>query len=238
MTKPLRVHHSIPAEASGAFRGEVLAYYREHGRRLPWRATRDPYAIVVSEVMLQQTQVPRVEGKYEPFLEAFPDFGSLGTAPLAAVLEAWSPLGYNRRAVNLKRIAEIVVSRYDARLPDDPAILASLPGIGRSTAAAIACYAFGESVPFIETNVRAVFLHYFFAGAEDVPDGALMPLVEATWDRDDPRAWGYALMDYGSWLKRQVPNVAQEPAPQPTVALRGLRSAGTRRVPAGARTLG
>jgi A/G-specific adenine glycosylase len=200
----------LPADPSpkslSTFRAGVLAHYLAHGRTLPWRQTRDPYAVLVSEVMLQQTQVSRVEPRYAEFLATFPDFGALAAAPLAAVLESWSGLGYNRRALNLKRLAEMVVDEHAGRLPDDPVVLATFPGIGKATAAAIVTYAFGTFAPFIETNVRAVFLHHFFADADGVPDGELRPIVEATWDRYDPREWGYALMDYGTHLKRTLPN--------------------------------
>lgn len=196
----------LPSESLAVFRDGVLQYYREHGRALVWRETHDPYAVLVSEVMLQQTQVSRVESKYAEFLAAFPGFEALAAAPLAAVLDVWSGLGYNRRALNLKRLAEIVVAEHTGRLPEDPEVLATLPGIGKATAAAIATYAFGAFAPFIETNVRGVFLHHFFADAADVPDRELEQLVEATWDREDPRDWGYALMDYGTYLKRTLPN--------------------------------
>jgi A/G-specific adenine glycosylase len=194
------------AERVAAFRAAVAEHYVAHRRDMPWRETDDPYAVFVSEVMLQQTQVSRVLPKYEAWLATFPDFGSLAAAPLAVVLEAWSGLGYNRRAVSVKRTAEIVVRDRGGVLPHDPAVLATLPGIGIATARAVATYAYGEFAPFIETNVRAVVLHHFFADTDGVTDRELTPVVEATWDRADPRAWGYALMDYGSHLKRAVPN--------------------------------
>ncbi|MDO8915275.1 MAG: A/G-specific adenine glycosylase [Coriobacteriia bacterium] len=184
----------------------MLAHYREHGRALPWRETHDAYEVLVSEVMLQQTQVSRVEPKYAEFLAAFPDIEALAAAPLAAVLEAWSGLGYNRRAVSLKRLAEVVVAEHGGAVPRDPVVLATLPGIGKATASAIVTYAFEALAPFIETNVRAAFLHHFFADADDVPDRDVLPIVEATWDRECPREWGYALMDYGTHLKRTLPN--------------------------------
>jgi A/G-specific adenine glycosylase len=193
-------------ERAAAFRRTVLEFHAECRRDLPWRRTTDPYEVLVSEVMLQQTQVARVEPKYAEFLAAFPDLEALAAAPLAAVLDAWSGLGYNRRALNLKRLAETVLTEHGGRLPEDPALLATLPGIGSATASAVATYAFGKFAPFIETNVRAVLLHHFFADAEGVPDSELRPLAEATWDREDPREWGYALMDYGTHLKRTVPN--------------------------------
>jgi A/G-specific adenine glycosylase len=193
-------------KAADAFRAAVCEHHREHRRDMPWRETDDPYAILVSEVMLQQTQVSRVLPKYEAWLATFPDFEALAAAPLSAVLEAWSGLGYNRRAIDIKRAAEIVVDRHGGALPSDPAELAALPGIGPATARAVATYAYGRFAPFMETNVRAAVLHHFFAEADGVSDRELAPVVEATWDREDPREWGYALMDYGAWLKRAVPN--------------------------------
>lgn len=193
-------------EDVATLRRAVSEHFAANRRDLPWRETRDPYAILVSEVMLQQTQVSRVASKYPGFLESFPDFESLAAAPLAAVLDAWSGLGYNRRALNLKRLAEIVTRDHGGRLPQEPAVLATLPGIGHATASAVATYSFGAFAPFIETNVRTVFLHHCFADADGVPDSELLPLVESSWDRDDPREWGYALMDYGTHLKRVVPN--------------------------------
>lgn len=189
-----------------AFRTVVLTHYAEHGRDLPWRRTHDPYRILVSEVMLQQTQVPRVIPKYDEFIEAFPDLESLAAAPLASVLRHWQGLGYNRRALALKRTAEIVVAEHAGRLPRDVKALRGLPGIGPATAAALAAFAFGEPHPILETNIRAAFLHHFFPEAHDVPDSELLPLVEATLDREDPRTWYYALMDYGSMLKRTAVN--------------------------------
>lgn len=187
-------------------RAAVLAYHASDRRSMPWRETRDPYGILVSEVMLQQTQVSRVLPRWERFLEAFPTVDALAAAPLAAVLEEWSGLGYNRRAVNLRRLAEIVAEEHGGVLPADPRELEGLPGIGKATAAAVATYAHGAFAPFIETNVRTVFLHFCFPDADGVTDREIAPLVEASWDRDDPREWGYALMDYGAFLKRELPN--------------------------------
>lgn len=199
-----------PATPSSAvlerFRADVWAFYRSNRRDMPWRGADDPYAVLVSEVMLQQTQVARVLTRFPEWMASFPTLESLAAAPLSAVLEKWQGLGYNRRALALKRSAEIAVERFGGELPRDEALLRTLPGIGPTTAAAVMDYAFRVPTPFIETNVRAVFLHHFFADAVDVPDSALRPLVDATWDRDDPRGWGYALMDYGVHLKRMVPN--------------------------------
>jgi A/G-specific adenine glycosylase len=194
-----------------AFRATVLGYFEEHERDLPWRRTRDPYAIFVSEVMLQQTQVPRVIPKYRAFLEAFPDVQTLAAAPLVDVLALWSGLGYNRRAKSLKQAAEIIVAG-GGRVPDTLEGLVALPGIGHATAAQILAFAFDVPVAFIETNIRSVYIHEFFDGADDVPDSAILLLVEETLDCDDPRSWYYALMDYGTYLKSMLPNPSRRSA--------------------------
>lgn len=188
-------------DARHAFAERVWEHYRERGRDLPWRQTTDPYAVLVSEVMLQQTQVARVVPKYAEFLDALPDVSALAAAPLEDVLRVWQGLGYNRRAANLKRAAALIVEEHDGRVPDTLAELMALPGIGHATAAQVLAFAFGVGVPFIETNIRSVYLHEFFEDAEDVPDSALLPLVEATLDRERPREWYWALMDYGTHLK-------------------------------------
>lgn len=192
--------------AQAAFVERVWMHYHEHGRDLPWRRTRDPYAVLVSEVMLQQTQVPRVVPKYEAFLEAFPTPQALAIAPLDEVLRVWSGLGYNRRALNLKRAAEAIVAEHGGRVPDALEALTALPGIGHATAAQVLAFAFDTGVPFIETNIRSVYLHEFFGDVEDVPDAAILPLVEATMPAEDAREWFWALMDYGTHLKAMLPN--------------------------------
>jgi len=189
-----------------AFRERVRRHYRRHRRAMPWRETRDPYRILVSEVMLQQTQVDRVRPRYAAFLEAFPDLQALAAAPLPAVLAAWQGLGYNRRALALARTARLLVAEHGGNVPREPAALATLPGIGPATAASIAAFAFDAPVVFIETNIRRVFLHEFFPGREAVPDAELLPLVARALDRRRPREWYHALMDYGAALGRAVPN--------------------------------
>lgn len=156
--------------------------------------------------MLQQTQVVRVLTKYEEWLAVFPDSASLADATLADVLSVWQGLGYNRRARALKGLAEIVVAEHGGELPRDQAGLQALPGVGPSTAGAVAAFAFGEPHPFIETNIRAAYLHHFFPDRTGVSDRDLLPLVDATLDREDPRTWYYALMDYGVMLKSSHPN--------------------------------
>ncbi len=189
-----------------AFREVIWDHYRKHGRAMPWRATSDPYHIVVSEFMLQQTQVSRVMQKFGPFVERFPDWATLASARLVEVLAQWQGLGYNRRAKFLHQCAASVMQLHHGALPADPNLLAGLPGIGRNTAGAVCAFAFNQPVVFIETNIRRVFLHFFFSDAEGIHDRELMPWIEAALDRDEPRRWYWALMDYGAVLKSQVTN--------------------------------
>jgi A/G-specific adenine glycosylase len=196
-----------------SFRRLVYGHYRCKGRHgLPWRETKDPYRILVSEMMLQQTQVPRVLEKYGPFLDEFPDVRSLSRAPLRKVLRSWSGLGYNRRALNLRSAALDIVRRFEGRIPREYDALLTLPGVGPATAGAVRAFAFGEADPFVETNIRTVFLHHFFPGEERVSDTRILRLVERTLDYDDPRSWYYALMDYGIWLKKRYPNPSRRSA--------------------------
>jgi A/G-specific adenine glycosylase len=188
------------------FQKTVLGYYRDHGRDLPWRKTVDPYRILVSEIMLQQTQVERVSVKFPAFIARFPDFGSLAEAPLPEVLLAWQGMGYNRRAVSLQRCARRVVEEFGGILPQDPEVLATFPGIGRATAASICAFAFNMPVVFIETNIRRVFIHYFSGDSKSVDDSEIIPWVKKTLYRKDPRTWYNALMDLGTDLKTTVGN--------------------------------
>jgi len=197
-----------PSDAEiAAFRGRVRAFYEKHGRHdMPWRHTDDPYRILVSEIMLQQTQVGRVIEKYPEFLTTFPDFAALAQAPQSAVIAAWQGMGYNRRAISLKKCAEKVVSEYGGTLPRDPEVLATFPGIGPATASSICAFAFNLPVVFIETNIRRVFIHAFFPGEISINDRVIFPLVARALDREHPREWYWALMDYGTALKKTVPN--------------------------------
>ncbi len=203
--------HSRPTTRE--FQRIILVHYAEHGRDLPWRHTRDPYAILVSEVMLQQTQTERVIPKYEQWLDRFPNISELAQASLADVLQLWQGLGYNRRAKALKDIAEMVMSRYGGAIPDSRDTLMAFPGIGHYTASAICTFAFDQPLIFIETNIRRVFIHFYFPNSvggdgheRKVHDRELLPLVERTLNRKDPRTWYYALMDYGAMLKGKVEN--------------------------------
>jgi A/G-specific adenine glycosylase len=197
---------TLTADAIRSFQNIIYAYYYEHGRKLPWRETNNPYHILISEIMLQQTQVERVTEKYVEFIMAFPDFHSLAQAPLQKILAVWHGLGYNRRALALKRIAGIVVTTYNGSLPSSPEVLKTLPGIGAYTASALAAFAFNRPTVFIETNIRTVFIHFFFQNKKEIKDSEILPLVEKTLDTSHPRRWYYALMDYGVMLKKQYKN--------------------------------
>jgi len=188
------------------FKQQIWDYYQTKGRVFPWRETEDPYKIMVSEIMLQQTQAPRVVPKYQAFLERFPDLHSLAEAPLADVLTAWQGLGYNRRAIALQKAAKMVVEEYDGELPVDQQKLLALPGIGAYTSSAILAFAFNIPTPFIETNIRRVYIHHFFEDREEVSDTELLPVIEQTMDKEHPREWYWALMDYGSTLPKQIVN--------------------------------
>jgi len=188
------------------FQKTVLDYYQHHGRDLGWRKTSDPYAILVSEIMLQQTQVERVATKFPAFMAAFPDFETLAAASPADILPVWQGMGYNRRAIALQKCARIVTEEYSGRLPPDPDILETFPGIGRATASSICAFAFGMPVVFIETNIRRVFIHYFFRDATRIDDRDILPLVEKTLFRKDPRTWYNALMDLGTDLRSVTEN--------------------------------
>jgi len=190
------------------FKNTIWAYYKKHGRHdLPWRKTKDPYKILVSEVMLQQTQVGRVISKYNIFIKKFPTFQSLAKARAREVLRAWQGLGYNRRALYLRETAEIVTKKYNGKLLKDLSKLVELPGIGTNTAAAVCVYSFNLPIAFIETNIRRIFIHFFFSKTRrKIDDSEILKLVEKTMDQKNPREWFSALMDYGTYLKGEVEN--------------------------------
>src|ERR1700683_3459549 len=223
-------------KARTQFQERVWAFYREQGRReLPWRVQLTPYGVFVSEIMLQQTQVSRVLGRWERWAVRWPGFRELAAASVAEVLAEWQGLGYNRRALALRAAAQMVVSEFGDELPCDPGLLVRLAGVGAYTAGSVAAFAYNEPVVFIETNIRRVFLHHYgelAAGAEEdslrtepalarrvrsasfaapgpadgISDAQLRPLVEAGLDRERPREWYWALMDYGADLAKRVPN--------------------------------
>jgi A/G-specific adenine glycosylase len=156
--------------------------------------------------MLQQTQVERVLAKYKQFLDAFPDFSTLADAPVRKLLTVWQGMGYNRRALALQALAKQVMTKYSGRLPSNQETLITLPGIGKYTAGAVAAFAFNKPVVFMDTNIRRVFIHEFFRDKENIGDDEIFPLVEKTLDKNDPRLWYNALMDYGSMLKQEQAN--------------------------------
>lgn len=193
-----------------AFLETVWGYYQQQGRHaLPWRQAEvdgafDPYKILVSELMLQQTQVARVMPKYELFLHQFPTYAALASANLADVLRTWQGLGYNRRAKFLWEAARAIESRGD--FPATPDGLIALPGVGPNTAGAVLAYAFNQPAVFVETNIRTVYIHHFFQDDENVSDRSIRELLEQTINREHPREFYWALMDYGSNLKTTVRN--------------------------------
>lgn len=184
----------------------IKDYYAKHKRPFAWRDNKNPYHVFVSEVMLQQTQTSRVIDKYASFIRTFPTFQALADAPLVQVLAAWQGLGYNRRGKFLQQSAQVVVGQHGGILPDTIDDLVLLPGIGPATAASLAAFAYNRPTLFIETNIRAVYIHFFFNDQIDVHDKELLVLIEQTLDRKSPRQWYYALMDYGVMLKKQLVN--------------------------------
>lgn len=190
----------------------ILRWRRRNAQRFnfPWRRTRDPYRILVSEVMLQQTQITRVLPKYRQWLKEFPTVQYLASASFPKVLKTWHGLGYNRRARYLKTAAEVIVRDWNGRVPGDPAALEKLPGVGHYTSRAVACFAYGRCEPFLDTNIRRVFLHFFKPRSfRQVGDRELLELVRRNSPTGASREWYYALMDYGReklGRKRENPN--------------------------------
>lgn len=199
-----------------AFRRIVYRHYAEHGRDFPWRppslklrkdkSALHPYQIVVSEIMLQQTQVARVAQKYPAFIKRFPSFAALGRASFSEILSAWNGLGYNRRALALHHLAKTFHGRYRGRLPSSEDELMRLPGIGKATAGSIRAFAFNEPAIFIETNIRSAYLYRFFQSYSIVSDANIFPLITRTLDKKNPREWYFALMDYGAFIKKRHSN--------------------------------
>ena len=207
------------SETIDQFQEVVWTYYKDHGRHdLPWRLPNeigdfDPYKILVSEIMLQQTQVSRVIPKYVEFIRVFPTFQSLAGSSLAEVLLLWSGLGYNRRAKFLWQAAAITQSDLHGHLPRTSEKLAKLPGIGLHTAGAILAYSFNQPVVFVETNIRTVILYHFFPHEDRVTDKQIAELVRQTLPEEAlTREWYWALMDYGSYLKQEVGNLSRAAA--------------------------
>jgi A/G-specific adenine glycosylase len=201
------------------FQQVVWNYYRRHGRHdLPWRTPEtdgsfDPYKILVSEIMLQQTQVARVMPKFKTFINEFPTVQSLASVPLGVVLVLWQGLGYNRRARFLWLAAQKIVNEHSGIFPRSQRELVTLPGVGSNTAGAVLAYAYGEPAAFVETNIRTVFIHHFFKDEQGVHDKDILALVRETMPDQGGhygvRHWYWALMDYGTHLKQTVGNTSR-----------------------------
>src|SRR5712675_1139018 len=182
-----------------SFTRKLLAWYKRHARVLPWRETRNPYAILVSEFMLQQTQVSRVLEYFPRFMARFPTIGSLAGARPKAVMEEWDGLGYYARARNLHKLAKRV-TKSGYPIPDDPAELRTLPGVGRYTAGAVACFAYEKPVPTVDTNVRRVLTRVFGNAKVEMRNAELWKVASRLVPKDGPRAWRFnqALMELGA----------------------------------------
>lgn len=180
------------------FQKTILEWHKHNRRDMPWRNTKDPYKILVSEIMLQQTQVSRVIPKYKEFLTAFPTVQALAKAPEKKLLKVWSGLGYWRRARFLKEAARAVMKNHNGTFPKTPQALQELPGIGPYTAGAVACFAFNNPDAFIDTNIRRVYLHFFFPKETNIHDDKILPLAQKAVWKKNPRQWHYALFDYGA----------------------------------------
>jgi A/G-specific adenine glycosylase len=189
------------------FKETIWNHYAHNKREMPWRSNTSLYYVIVSEIMLQQTQVATVITKFNQFISLFPDFKTLSVADTKILLGAWSGLGYNNRALRLRECAKIISTnpkQFDCTTTLE--VLDNLPGIGHATAAAILAYSYNQPTPYIETNIRRIFIHHFFADHVNIDDKQLLPLIEQAMDRDNPREWYWALMDYGSYLKTIIPN--------------------------------
>ncbi len=194
---------SLASDLIAQVHASLLTWYATEQRNLPWRTTSDPYAILVSEIMLQQTQVERVLPKYQQFLATFPTLADLAAAPTADVISAWVPLGYNMRAVRLQSIARQVIEEYDGHIPDSIDELLKLKGVGRYTAGAIACFAYHKQVATVDTNIRRV-LHRIFLGLEHpepkANDAQMLELAAQVLPEGEAYNWNQALMDLGATI--------------------------------------
>lgn len=196
------IHREVGTLArAAAFRRGLLRWFRRHGRDLPWRQTRDPYRIVVSEFMLQQTQVRRVEGYFHRFLGQYPTIEALAAASAGAVRESWEGLGYYRRAANLHRLAQAVVREHGGVVPSDPVVLRQLPGVGRYTAGAVASFAYERRTPAVDTNVARVIRRAFHPRlGTRASERRLWNTAERLLPRRGPTAWAFnqAIMELGA----------------------------------------
>jgi len=206
------MYHTITETQIIHFQKKVIDFYHQQGRQFAWRSTQEPYHILVSEFMLQQTQTNRVESKYEQFLQKFPTLQDCAGAPLSDVLTMWQGLGYNRRAKYLHETTKILVVKHHGIIPCDISVLSEFPGIGPYTAAAICTFSYNKPFVFIETNIRTVFINDFFQDQDNIHDKNILPLIKATLPESNPRMWYYALMDYGVLLKKMGNNTSRQSA--------------------------
>jgi A/G-specific adenine glycosylase len=193
--------HRVTKKKKALFRETLLTWYVEYGRDLPWRKTDNPYHVLVSEIMLQQTQVDRVIPKYHEFLEKYPDVKTLAEAPTEEVKETWKPLGYNIRPTRLQTIAREVQTEYGGKIPDTPENLQKLKGIGRYTAAAVSCFGYNKSVPLVDTNVDRLLQRVFYgknASQHTKEEKAVWELAEDLVPEKTPYDYNQALMDFGA----------------------------------------
>jgi A/G-specific adenine glycosylase len=188
------------------FQEIILTHYKEAGRTFPWRENTNPWGVLVSEFMLQQTQTERVIDYWNRWMEKWPSPKDLAEANLEEVLREWSGLGYNRRARFLHESAKKITSDFAGIVPPDRDQLKTLRGIGEYSSGAIACFAYNVPCVFIETNIRRVLIHFYFQDQSDINDSELFPIIEETLYKENPRLWYWALMDYGSELKKVTVN--------------------------------
>ncbi len=185
------------------FQQKIYNFYEKNKRDFVWRKDITSYKVLVSEIMLQQTQTARVVHKFEEWMNIFPDMESLACASTHQVLSVWQGLGYNRRGLALHGIAKKIMNEFGGKLPNSVQTLQTFSGIGPNTAGSICAFAFNLPVVFIETNIRTIFLHEFFYGQKNISDKQLLPIIYNTLDQNNPREWYYALMDYGVFLKKE-----------------------------------
>ena len=206
--KPIQKPRPISRLKIEEFKKTIFDFYAQSGRSFPWRYSgkADPWGVLLSEFMLQQTQTGRVVPYWERWIKLWPHPSDLAAASLENVLKEWSGLGYNRRAKNLWYCAAAITDNHGGAVPRTPEELILLPGIGSYTAGAIACFAWNHPALFVETNIRSVLIHFFFQGKTEITDKELFPILEQTMDRVNPKTWYWALMDYGAALKKITQN--------------------------------
>lgn len=196
------IKKKIDAAIKKKFLSCIYNFYHSNYRNLPWRNTDNPYHILVSEVMLQQTQVSRVIDKYLLFIKKFPTIEALAHSSLHDVLLVWQGLGYNRRAKYLVECARVIVEQYDGIVPDTLEQLQNLTGLGKATAASVGIFAYNKPYIYIETNVRTVYIYTFFDKQVNITDAMIVPLLKQTMDTKNPKKFYNALMDCGTHIKQ------------------------------------